>query len=77
MDGFKIIANNYVYNYPNPPSLLLERLEKFQADHRELTAYDLTKKLFELHNGMHDSHFSYQIDEHIFEFRNSGKKKVF
>ncbi len=76
LDCFKLIANNYVYNYPNPPSLLLGRLASLRAEEREFAASELADKLFELHNGMPDFHFGYQIGDRSLELQSSGKKEV-
>jgi hypothetical protein len=76
LDCFKLIATQYIYDYPNPPTLLLGRLASLHAEEREFSASELADELFELHDGMPDFHFGYQIGEQILELQNSGKKEV-
>ncbi len=76
LNCFKVIANQYVYDYPNPPSLLLGRLASLQALNGEYAASELASKLFNLHDGMTDFHFGYQIGEQSLELKKKKKKEV-
>lgn len=73
---FRLVANNYIYEYPSPPTRLLQRLSKLEDNAQEMNALELMQKLFALHEGYLDTHAGYQLQEQELSLEVPEKKTV-